>query len=451
MNLPAVKINLWDDFIEEIKCSIPRQSFLTWFGPMRLINIDNGELTVQVPSQFYYDWIEEHYSDYINGALNKTFGNGFKLSYSILEKDTREFLKLGPARSPYVAGQSPPRDSHLNSRYTFDNFIEGDCNSFAKAAALAVAEAPGKTRFNPLVIIGGVGLGKTHLIQAIGNFAVQNKTSRRTIYASSEKFTLDFITSIRENRTTTFSNLYRSADILLVDDVQFLEGKERTQMEFFHTFNTLYNAGKQVVLTMDCPPSELTRTEARLISRYQCGLVADIQPPDLETRIAILQKRADDDNLSFDKDVLEAIAVNVTNNVRELEGALIRLMAHASITGQDIDLFQTKKLLKDVLKNKLLKVSVEQIQNTVSDWANIPSDLIRGNSRKKEIARARQIAMYLCNELTELTLKSIGSHFGNRDHSTVIHAVNVSEKMLSKNDDLRREVMEMKQKLETSF
>ncbi|NQS98322.1 MAG: chromosomal replication initiator protein DnaA [candidate division Zixibacteria bacterium] len=451
MNLPATQTELWDDFIDEIKCSIPRQSFLTWFGPMRLTAINNGELTVQVPSQFYYDWIEEHYSEYINSALDKTFGDGFKLSYSILERGTREVLKLGPAKSPYVAGQKPPKDSHLNSRYTFDNFIEGDSNSFAKAGALAVAEAPGKTRFNPMVIFGGVGLGKTHLIQAIGNFAVQNKTSRRAIYASSEKFTFDFITSVRENKTTDFSNLYRSTDILLVDDVQFLEGKERTQMEFFHTFNTLYNAGKQVVLTMDCPPSELKRTEARLISRYQCGLVVDIQPPDYETRVAILQKRADEDSLFLGEDVIETIAANITSNVRELEGALIRLMAHASITGQDIDIFITKRLLRDVLKSKFSKVSVERIQEAVSEWVDIPSDLLRGNSRKKEIARARQISMYLCDELTNLTLKSIGSHFGNRDHSTVIHAVTVAKKTLADNDNLRREVMEIRRKLETSF
>ena len=448
MTIPDEKQELWNTFIGEIKSMIPRQSFYTWFGSMKIISITDDEITVQVPSQFYFDWIEEHYSRFINSALEKVFGKNYRMVYSILEKATREYQKLGPTKSPYITGHEPSREPSLNPRYTFDNFIEGDCNSFAKAAALAVAEAPGKTRFNPLVIFSGVGLGKTHLIQAIGNFAVKNNSSRKTIYVSSEKFTLDFITSVKDNKITDFSNRYRSIDILLVDDVQFFEGKGRTQLEFFYTFNTLYQSRKQVVLTMDCPPSELKQTEARLISRFQWGLVVDIQPPDFETRLAILKKKAEEDNILLDDSILETIAANVTNNVRELEGSLIRLMAHASITGKDIDLFLAKQILRDVIKTKTKNISVERIQEVVSEWSNIPSDLIRGNLRKKEIVRARQIAMYLCKEMNTLSLKSIGSHFGNRDHSTVIHSIYKANKIISQDENLAREVNELKKKLE---
>ncbi len=450
MSVPSPQKDLWRSFIEVIKQSIPRESFHTWFGSMKLVKQDNYEITVQVPSRFYYDWIEEHYSQQIDKALEQTYGDGHKLRYSILEKDTSELMKLGPAKKTCIITRKSPPDSHLNSRYTFENFIEGDSNSFAKAAALAAAEAPGRTRFNPLVIYGGVGLGKTHLIQAIGNFAFNNKTTNKVIYVSSEKFTTDFITSVKQNRTTDFSNVYRSADLLLVDDVQFFKGKERTQMEFFHTFNTLYQAGKQVVLSMDRPPNELTEIESRLLSRLQWGLVPDIQPPEFETRVAILQKRAEDDNLILQQDVIEFIAANVTNNVRELEGALIRLLAHASIKGQDVDLRLAKDLLKDIIKSKPQKASIERIQDVVAEWSNLPSDLIRGNSRKKEISLARQIAIYLCSELTDLTLKSIGSHFGNRDHSTVIHSIEVAKSKISRDSKLQKEVDDLRKRLEAS-
>lgn len=445
---PLPEGKLWNAFIGQIKESVPRESFNTWFNPMRLISVNDSELTVQVPSQFYYDWIEEHYSSQIDLALSKSFGAGFRLSYSILERDTRELLKLGSPRSPYIAPRKTPDNAQLNQRYNFDNFIEGDCNSFARAAALAVSEAPGKTRFNPLVVYGGVGLGKTHLVQAIGNFALLNKTLRRALYVSSEKFTVDFINSVKENKTTDFSKIYRSVDLLIVDDVQFFEGKERTQMEFFHTFNTLYQAGKQLVLSLDRPPAELNKTEPRLISRFQWGLVADIQPPDYETRAAILKKRIEEDGIFLSDDIIDFIALNVTSNVRELEGSLIRLMAHASITGQDIDLQLAKRLLKDVLKSKPRVSTVETIQEAVAKWADIPSDLIRGNSRKKQIVKARQLSMYLCSEMTNHTLKSIGSHFGNKDHSTVIYAIDVIKNRLASDDKFKEEVNNIRRNLE---
>ena len=450
MSVPHPRQELWQAFIETVKKSIPRESYHTWFSPMKFIRHDDSEITVQVPSQFYYEWIEEHYKEIISAALLKIYGNSHKLCYSILEKDTSELLKLGPSKNPVITPKTAGSDStsFLNPRYTFKNFIEGDCNSFAKAASLAAAEAPGRTKFNPLVIYGGVGLGKTHLVQAIGNFAVSNGTAQKALYVSSEKFTTDFITSVKQNKTTDFSRLYRLTDILLVDDVQFFNGKERTQMEFFHTFNSLYQSGKQIILSMDCPPSELTDIESRLLSRFQWGLVTDIQPPDFETRIAILQKRAEDDSLFLGQDVLEFVAAYVTNNVRELEGSLIRLMAFASITGQDIDLKLAQRLLKDIVSSKPLKISVEQIQETVADWSNLPSDLIRGNSRKKEIVKARHIAIYLSDQLTDLTLKSIGSHFGNRDHSTIIHAIRTLEDKIKSDNEYKKEVDSIRAKVE---
>jgi len=314
-------------------------------------------------------------------------------------------------------------ETHLNSRYTFDSFVEGASNQFAKAAAVAVSEAPGKTSFNPLVIYGGVGLGKTHLIQAIGNFAKENGSANRIRYVSSEKFTIEFINSIQNNKTTEFSQVYRNVDMLVVDDIQFFMNKERTQEEFFHTFNTLHQKGKQIVLSSDRPPKELKGLEERLLSRFQWGLVADIQPPDLETRIAILQQKAGFDGIDLSMDIIEYISTNITNNIREMEGALIKLLAFSSLKGVDISLDLAKSVLKDVVASKRRDISIEEIQRVVCHYFDIPEDLIRGKSRKKEIAFARQVAMYLSKEMTHYSLKSIGLHFGGRDHTTVIHAI----------------------------
>jgi len=330
--------------------------------------------------------------------------------------------------------------------------VEGSGNQFAKAAALAVAEAPGKTSFNPLVIYGGVGLGKTHLIQAIGNFALENKTVKRIRYLSSEKFTIDFINSIQNNLTTEFSRTYRNVDMLLVDDIQFFMSKERTQEEFFHTFNTLHQKGKQIVLSSDRPPRELKGLEERLISRFQWGLVADIQPPDLETRIAILQQKAQMDEIDLTNDIIDYIATNITSNIRELEGALIKLLAVSSLKGVDITLELTKMVLKDIIVQKRKDVSIEDIQRVVCLYFDIPDDLLRGKSRKKEIAFARQIAMYLSKEMTQYSLKSIGLHFGGRDHTTIIHGVRTIDELIKiKKDKKVIDIIEiLKNKIEVS-
>jgi chromosomal replication initiator protein len=340
--------------------------------------------------------------------------------------------------------------SQLNRRYTFDNFVEGSSNQFAKAASLAVAEAPGTTSFNPLVIYGGVGLGKTHLIQAIGNFSLQQGTVKRALYVSSEKFTIEFINSIQKNKTTEFSKIYRNVDLLLVDDIQFFINKERTQEEFFHTFNSLHQKGKQIVLSSDRPPKDITGIEERLLSRFQWGLVADIQSPDLETRIAILQKKSEENGIELPGDVIQLIAYNVTSNIRELEGCLIRLLAQASFNGLDINLQLAKKILKDVISQKQNHITIEDIQKIVSEYYRIPDDLLRAKTRKKEVALVRQIAMYIAKNHTKHSLKTIGLHFGGRDHSTVIHAVSTIETYAKEDHKIAEDIENISQQIELS-
>ncbi len=308
--------------------------------------------------------------------------------------------------------------SNLNPRYTFDNFIKGDCNQLARAAAMAVANNPGGTSFNPLVIYGGTGLGKTHLMHALGNHASSIGKAKRIAYISSEKFTVDFIDSVQTDKVNEFSTHYRSMDLLIVDDIQFFTGKEKTQDNFFHVFNTLYQTGKQIILSSDVPPKELKGLDERLISRFQCGLTADIQPPDLETRIAILQKKSEENAFELPSQVLEFIASNVTRNIRELEGCLISILARASLENRDINIDLAKDVLRVVVNEVRSPLSIEQIQTLVCEYFDIPVDLLRAKTRKQEVVLARQIAMYLSKELTTSSLKTIGLHFGGRDHST---------------------------------
>jgi len=422
---PVYNVNpeqIWADSLEIIRENVNAQSYHTWFSPIMPLKMDGGCFTIQVPSQFFYEWIEEHYPHVIREALTQVLGKEMNINYTIRQRPANPSLPVNNSVRK-ATGHYMGDETHLNSRYTFDSFVEGASNQFAKAAAVAVSEAPGKTSFNPLVIYGGVGLGKTHLIQAIGNFAKENGSANRIRYVSSEKFTIEFINSIQNNKTTEFSQVYRNVDMLVVDDIQFFMNKERTQEEFFHTFNTLHQKGKQIVLSSDRPPKELKGLEERLLSRFQWGLVADIQPPDLETRIAILQQKAGFDGIDLSMDIIEYISTNITNNIREMEGALIKLLAFSSLKGVDISLDLAKSVLKDVVASKRRDISIEEIQRVVCHYFDIPEDLIRGKSRKKEIAFARQVAMYLSKEMTHYSLKSIGLHFGGRDHTTVIHAI----------------------------
>jgi len=423
---------VWGECLQIIKENVGPQSFQTWFLPIVPVKLEESRLTIQVPSQFFYEWLEEHYPHIIRVALSQTIGEGATPLYTILQKDESTPLPTIKNQKRHT-GKYMGDETYLNSRYTFENFVEGSGNQFAKAASLAVAEAPGKTSFNPLVIYGGVGLGKTHLIQAIGNFATDQSSARRIRYVSSEKFTIEFINSIKNNLTTEFSQIYRSVDLLLVDDIQFFMSKERTQEEFFHTFNALHQKGKQIVLSSDRPPKDLRGLEERLLSRFQWGLVADIQPPDLETRIAILQQKAELDGIDLPTEIIEYIATNITSNIRELEGALIKLLAFSSLRSLDINLDLAKMVLRDIVVCKRLDVSIEEIQRVVCRYFDIPDDLLRGKSRKKELAFARQIAMYLSREITHYSLKSIGLHFGGRDHTTVIHAIRTIGNLMKDN------------------
>ena len=437
---------IWSQVLKNVEGRIPRESFLTWFGPLKLLEAGDGVLTIGVPNQFFYEFLETHYRKQISAALEETTNGDFRIQYQIIQDREIEEPETEPKTtqsfSPLAKGYD--ERTRLNPRYTFENFIEGDGNSFAKAAALAVAEGPGKTPFNPLFIYGLTGLGKTHLLQAVGNFSLANNRTGRIIFVTSEKFMNDFIFSIKAYKTTDFSRFYRSVDLFLLDDIQFFQGKERTQLEFFHTFNSLYQAGKQIVLTSDRPPKELDDFDKRLIGRIGWGLVTDIQPPDYETRLAILQKRADSEGINLPEDVSEFLATTFKENIRELESALITLVAHCSIAGIDLTLELARNVLQNQIQSPAVNISIENIQKKVAEYFKIHIDSLIARNRKKEVAWARQIAMYLCTELTNNSLQSIGLHFGNRDHSTVIHARNIISKAISTDLDVAKKVRELR-------
>jgi chromosomal replication initiator protein len=444
-------VEVWDKVLDLLKTEVHPNTMLTWFGPIRPLKIDDKALTIQVPNQFSYEWVEQQYGQMMNHALSQVMGNGFKLIYSIRMETPLPAEMTPPPPSPRPAPRAVSyHPDNLNARYCFDSYVEGECNKFAKAAALAVAKSPGSTTFNPLVVYGGVGLGKTHLIQAIGNYAKEHNKATRVLYVDSERFTADFINSIQKNKTTEFSGLYRNVDILMIDDIQFFGNKEKTQDEFFHTFNALHQKGKQIILSSDRPPKELHGMEERMKSRFQWGLVVDIQPPDFETRQAILQKKAEESSIDLPPEIFHFIATHITSNIRELEGAMIRLLAFASLNGKDITLELAKKALRDVCISKTKAISIEFIQKTTAEHFSFPDDLLRSKTRKKEIAQARQICMYLCKTMTDSSLKTIGLHFGGRDHSTVIHAINCTVELMQGNIKYRESVETIKNKIEIS-
>ncbi|KAA3606394.1 MAG: chromosomal replication initiator protein DnaA [Calditrichaeota bacterium] len=417
---------IWKHCLELIQSNLPSETFTTWFTPIKPINLENDTLTLEFPSQMSYEFVETHHFDLLKNCLDKVLRTDSKIHYQIPD----QVSTINQNKSTNESPKSQATISNISERYTFDTFVEGSSNQYAKAASLAVAEAPGKTRFNPLVIYGKSGLGKTHLLHAIGNLALETHKVRNVTYLSSETFTNEFIKAIQKGKVTDFSSVYRNVDLLLLDDIQFFVGKERTQIEFFHTFNALHQSGKQIVLTSDRPPNELKALEERLISRFQWGLVTDIQPPDIETRIAILQKKAEQDKITVPFDVLQYIASNITANIRELEGSLIKLIAHSSFTNKPISIDLAKQVIGAPIPQKHIQISIELLQEVVSEELGITTNLLKEKTRKQEVVYARQVAMYLSKELTNHSLKTIGLHFGGRDHSTVIHAVSSVEKLL---------------------
>jgi chromosomal replication initiator protein len=447
--------DLWNQCLTIIKSDISEQSFATWFAPIVPLKFSNNTLTIQVPSQFFYEWLEEKHVSDLRNAIDQTIGRQGMLEYSIvIDKGDRKNPPItfnlpptnqaltskenkpfpNPAKSPFELKNldSLELDSYLIPKYTFDKFIEGDCNRLGRAAGMAVANKPGLTAFNPLMIYGGVGLGKTHLIQAIGNQIKDSFPDKFVLYVSTEKFTNQFVNAIRNNSIEGFTNFYLQVDVLIIDDVQFLSGKEKTQETFFNIFNHLHQSGKQIILSSDRAPRDLAGMEDRLLSRFKWGLTADLQQPDFETRIAIIQKKLQEDGIQIDFDVLEYLAHSIQTNVRELEGVIISLMAQASLTRKEIDLDLAKATLKSIVNEQEKELSVESILDVVTNHFDVNIDILRGKCRKKENVFPRQIAMYMLKELTNLPLKSIGYHFGGRDHSTVIHAVQaVSEAMES--------------------
>lgn len=454
---------VWVNILSHVQPQVNSQSFKTWFEPIKPIKIENNEVSVTVPSQFFYEWLEEHYYSLISDALKKTLGPTAKLTYTVVPSDepmqsilvtssdaagkANDLINIRVEQAQYIQ-PLPYEKTFLNKRNTFNSFIKGESNQLARAAATAVANNPGGTSFNPLVLYGGTGLGKTHLMQAVGNYALETGKAKRVIYVSSEKFTNEFIDAIRNDATTEFSNLYRSMDILIVDDIQFFTGKEKTQDSFFHTFNSLHQLGKQIILSSDRPPKELQGLDERLISRFQWGLTADIQPPDLETRSAILRNKCERDDVFIPEIVLDFIAANVTSNVRELEGCYTKLLFNASLLGKDIDLDMAREVLSSVVTEVRSPLTVEEIQRIVSEYFDIPNDLLRAKTRKQEIVIARQVAMYLAKELTNCSLKTIGLNFGGRDHSTVIHAYQTVEEQIKIDPKFRSSMEQIKKKIE---
>jgi len=426
--------NLWSKVMDSLKERAGQQNFDIWIKPISFISMDGEKLDLEVPNRFFKDWINEHYASHIKEAVSLLTQKRCHLQLRIRNAKMSEG---GPAPSPLPPKKSPvpySLQTIFNPKYTFDNFVVGAGNQFANAACMAVANLPAKN-YNPLFIYGGVGLGKTHLLHAIGNHIIQQRILpevKKICYESSEEFTNELINSLRYERMDEFRNKYRKMDILLIDDIQFIAGKERTQAEFFHTFNSLYEARKQIVVTSDKFPKDIPNFEERLRSRFEWGLIADIQPPDIETKVAILRKKAESEKIPLPNDVAFFLASQIDSNIRILEGSLIRIGAFASLTKTSIDVQTAKEVLKNIIKPKEESISIDSIQKVVSSFYNIKISDLKVKKKYKAYVLPRQVAMYLSRKLTSASLLEIGEKFGGKDHSTVLHSIKKVEEKLSK-------------------
>ena len=458
---------VWNSCLTKIRPAIGEQGFDTWFKPITPLKLDGKVLTIQVPSQFFYEYLEEHYVNLLRNIIDSELGRDYQLEYSIVVDTGGDKSKPYTINLPNSPGNSRQKQSsngmnaradlssfelfgydlNLNPGYTFENFVEGDCNRLARSAGYAVAQRPGVTSFNPLMVYGGVGLGKTHLVQAIGNRILEEEKKKIVQYVSSEKFANQFFDAIKNNRIQEFSTFYSKVDVLIIDDVQFFEGKEKTQEIFFHIFNHLHQSGSQIIMTSDRPPRDLNGLMERLVSRFKWGLTADLQQPDYETRIAIIKRKMQSDGISIPDNVIEYLAYSVDTNIRELEGVIISMIANASLIKRDIDLELAKQTLKSIVHDIDSEVGIDYIQKTVSEFFKVSIDQLKDKTRKKEIVMARQLAMYFSKEYTNLSLKSIGYHYGGRDHSTVIHAVQTVNDMYDTDNTFKRSVDELRKKL----
>jgi len=474
-----VHTEVWENCLKIIKDNIHYQSYQTWFEPITPIKLKDSILTIQVPSQFFYEWLEEHYINLLKKTIKKELGNEGRLEYSIIMDNSynnskpytinlptseKKATMNRPVSMPIDINQGGKSkdipnpfiipglkkinvQSQLIEDYSFDNFIEGDCNRLARSAGYAVAENPGKTSFNPLLIYSDVGLGKTHLVHAIGLQVKNNFPNKTVLYVSTEQYTGQYIESVRNNNQNDFIHFYQMIDVLIIDDIQFLAGKEKTQDVFFHIFNQLHQNGKQIILTADKPPVEMKGLEPRLLSRFKWGLAADLQVPDLETRIAILQKRLYYDGIKMPYDVIEYLAYSITTNVRELEGALISILAQSSLNKKAITIELAKKMIDKFVKNTSREISIDYIQKIVCDYFDITLDMINSKTRKREIVQARQLAMFFSKKHTKSSLATIGLHCGNKDHATVLHACRTVNNLIDTDKQFRIFVEELEKKI----
>jgi len=432
-------MNLWDKILQHTERRVNPHSFATWFRPTRFERLDGDRLTVRVPSRLFCKRLTETYGQLLQAVLSEIGKPQVQFDFVCAEAEPVATASPNLAVSSQTKLDFDAVAHQLNPRYTFDSFIVGASNQFAHAAAVAVAEQPSKS-YNPLFLYGGVGLGKTHLMQAIGHSLKRRMPAMRLTYISAEKFTNEVISSIRFERMAAFRDRFRNMDVLMVDDIQFIATRERTQEEFFHTFNALYDQQKQIVISSDCPPKEISSIEERLRSRFEWGLIADIQPPDLETKIAILQKKAESERVQVPDDVAEYIARAIKSNIRELEGALIRLMAYASLTGADLNLATAQQVLKNIIETQEKKVTIEQIQKRVGEVFGLRAQDLKVRSNSKVIAYPRQVAMFIVKQLTSASLPEIGRQFGGKHHTTVLHSINKIESLRHSDKDLNKTI-----------
>ncbi|HTF19099.1 MAG TPA: chromosomal replication initiator protein DnaA [Chryseolinea sp.] len=462
---------VWNDCLDVIREHVEEDKFNTWFRPIKPLRVDGDILTIQVPSQFFYEWLEDNYVPVLKRAIHTVLGPTGRLEYSVVVDSGNQQAPAvsvnypgngsGTRRSA-MNGTIPPDDyspfsykalnpqtinSRLNAAYSFDNFVEGDCNRLARSAGVAVAKKPGVTSFNPLMLYGGVGVGKTHLVQAIGNEIKNNMPNKVVLYVDQSDFTNQFLNALQNHKLQEFQNFYQQVDLLILDDVQFLAGREKTQEMFFHIFNQLHQSGKQIIMTSDCPPRDMKGFQERLLSRFKWGLTADLQEPDFETKLAIINRKMLADGIKIPTEVSEYLAYSVDTNLRDMEGVLNSLIFHATLLKKEIDLELAKEVLKNIIKEIQSDVSVDFIQKTVAESFKIDPEVMKGKVKKREIVIPRQVAMYFCKRYTQLTLALIGENFGGRDHSTVIHALESVEDMMKTDPNFKNTVDELGKKL----
>ncbi len=457
-------LTVWENCLQAIHKSINAQSYKTWFEPIKPIKLEGSSLTIQVPNNFFYEWLEENYVSLLKKTIRQELGPTGQLEYQIFVenhtnatysggKPERRFYSPEQIANPFVIPgiKKLKVDPQLNAKYRFENFIEGDCNKLARSAGLAIAKNPGGTAFNPLVIYGDVGLGKTHLAHAIGNEVVEKFSNKNTVYVSTERFTNQIIESIKKNSVSDLVNFYQSIDVLIVDDIQFLSGKVKTQEIFFNIFNQLHQLGKQIILTSDRPPKSLEGIQDRLISRFKWGLSADLQAPDLETRMAIVSSKLDDERVKLPQDILEFISFNVKDNVRELEGVLVSIIAQSSLNNKTIDINLARNVVDSFITGSSKEISIDNIKQLVSDHLKVSVEKIQGKTRKREVVMARQLSMYLAKHHTNSSLKAIGDNFGGRDHSTVIYSCKTVEDLIDTDPLIKDALHELEKKVKMSL